>query len=237
MSKPAPGPLLASGRAADVFDIGEGRVLRRYRNEHRDGADALREARLLEHVRRHGFPVPEVFDATERDLVMERLTGPTMLDDLAKRPWTLRRAASRLAELHEQLHDVPVIDDLPTPFGGGDSLLHLDLHPDNVIMTPRGAVVIDWQNAGRGPAGADLAKTWIILGTAQVAGARWKRLISVLGRRLFLGSFLRHVDVHDAERHLSAVAEVWNRNPRVTAAERELATRLATRTARSGNSA
>ena len=34
LSGDTPGPLLASGRAADVFDIGDGKVLRRYRAPH-----------------------------------------------------------------------------------------------------------------------------------------------------------------------------------------------------------
>ena len=67
-----------------------------------------------------------------------------------------------LARLHDDLHA------LPWPGAGqGESLLHLDLHPLNVIVAAQGPVVIDWSNARPGPAGLDVALTALIL--AQVA--------------------------------------------------------------------
>ena len=57
-----PGPLLASGRAADVFDLGDGTVLRRYRL---DGFDCEYEARVMRHVADAGIRVPKV-DSTAR---------------------------------------------------------------------------------------------------------------------------------------------------------------------------
>jgi aminoglycoside phosphotransferase (APT) family kinase protein len=47
------------------------------------------------------------------------------------------------------------------------SIVHLDLHPENVLMTGRGPVVIDWPNAGDGPGDLDTALTALML--AQVA--------------------------------------------------------------------
>ena len=49
-------PLLASGRDADVFALGEHTVLRRYR----DGSDATREAELMRYVAAQNYPVPTV---------------------------------------------------------------------------------------------------------------------------------------------------------------------------------
>ncbi|MBQ0902016.1 phosphotransferase [Micromonospora sp. U21] len=45
------------------------------------------------------------------------------------------------------------------------SLLHLDLHPLNVLVTEAGDVsgVLDWANAAAGPAVLDRARTWSIL--------------------------------------------------------------------------
>ena len=63
-----PGPLIGSGRAADVYDIGDGRVLRR----NRTGAGTEREAAVMRHLWRHGYPVPEVHHADGADLVMDR---------------------------------------------------------------------------------------------------------------------------------------------------------------------
>ncbi len=52
---------------------------------------------------------------------------------------------------------------LPTHPWDGDAILHLDLHPGNVILAADGPVVIDWTNAKRGGAGADLAETWMVV--------------------------------------------------------------------------
>ena len=74
-----PGTLVGAGRNADVFDVGDGRVLRRYR----DGREARRvdtEAQVMVRARASGVPVPEVFDVSGCDIVMERAAGPTMLD-------------------------------------------------------------------------------------------------------------------------------------------------------------
>lgn len=37
----------------------------------------------------------------------------------------------------------------------GDTLVHLDLRADNVLLTPRGAVLVDWPHACRGPVWLD----------------------------------------------------------------------------------
>ena len=38
----------------------------------------------------------------------------------------------------------------------GDTLVHLDLRADNLLLTPAGAVLVDWPHACRGPAWLDL---------------------------------------------------------------------------------
>ncbi len=105
-----PGPLIGTGRAADVYDIGNGRVLRRYRTDH----DSTIEAAAMRAAWTAGYPVPEVYDADGRDLVMEHLRGPTMLKSLGDRPWRFRRIADQLAELHTRLAALP-IDGLEIP--------------------------------------------------------------------------------------------------------------------------
>ena len=52
----------------------------------------------------------------------------------------------------------------------GDRLVHLDLHPLNVIMSPRGPVVIDWANAARGDPLLDVALTYVLLTCPRMPG-------------------------------------------------------------------
>jgi aminoglycoside phosphotransferase (APT) family kinase protein len=106
--------------------------------------------RVMAWARSHGYPVPQVYERTETDLILDRLHGPTMLADLARRPWRLVRHAKTLAGLHRQLHAIPAPAELPAPLGEGGSLVHLDLHPGNVVLTASGPMVIDWPNAARG---------------------------------------------------------------------------------------
>jgi aminoglycoside phosphotransferase (APT) family kinase protein len=180
---------LAAGRSADVYDLGDGRILRRYHDRTRS---AEREAKVISWAGAHGVPVPEVFDATGPDIVMEKVDGPTMLADLARRPWRLFRHAALLARLHQQVHAVPALDRLRVPFGDGEALLHLDLHPDNVLLSPRGPVLIDWEGAGCGPAEADLAYCWVIVAMSTVPGSAWQQILGRSGQRLFASAVLRH---------------------------------------------
>jgi hypothetical protein len=179
---------LAAGRSADVYDLGGGRVLRRYHDRNRP---AEREAEVTSWAGAHGVPVPEVFDAAGPDIVMEKVDGPTMLADVARRPWRLLGHAARLARLHQQVHAVPGLDWLRAPFGDGQALLHLDLHPQNVLLSPRGPVVIDWEGAGRGPAEADLALCWVVVAMSSVPGSLWQRAVGRAGQRLFADAVLR----------------------------------------------
>jgi aminoglycoside phosphotransferase (APT) family kinase protein len=173
METELPGTLVGAGRNADVYDIGGGRVLRRYRDG-RDAAAVDREAQVMVHARAHGVPVPEVFEVADSDIVMERVTGPTMLDVLGRRPWTLRRQARLLARLHAIVHQVPAPPGIRALHGDedpdGQVLLHRDLHPMNVILTSAGPVIIDWEGAARGPAMYDVAWTWVIIASSEVPG-------------------------------------------------------------------
>ena len=202
--------LIAAGRASEIFDLADGRVLRRFRA----GGDPEREALVMEHAHRHGYPVPRVLEVTPDALVLDRIEGPTMLEELRRRPWTLRRNASVLAELHEQLHEIVAPSGLPAA-GGGDRLLHLDLHPDNVILSPGGPFVIDWTNARRGDPALDVALTWVILATSGGAFGR-----------LFLRSFLPRFDRDGLSRALPAAAERRLADVNVTDRERTAVRRL-----------
>jgi tRNA A-37 threonylcarbamoyl transferase component Bud32 len=163
-----PGPLLASGRDGDIFEFGPGLVLRRAKN----GRVIEGEARTITYAREHGYPVPEIHDvrASGTEIVMERIEGPMMMDVMLKQPWLMRRYAHELADLHDRLHVIPAPDWLPD-LDGGDRLLHLDLHPMNVMITQSGPIVIDWPNAARGDALSDVGVTFVLLTCPRVPGS------------------------------------------------------------------
>ena len=86
-----------------MFEHGAGEVLRRYR----EPRDTEREVAAMEHARAHGYPVPAARALNDTDIVMERVEGPTMLDDIDAEPVVACRVTPRtLARLHEQLHAI-----------------------------------------------------------------------------------------------------------------------------------
>ena len=160
-----PGRLIASGRDADVYDIGDGKVLRRYRDP--EGRDTVDEAAVMRHVASKGFPVPAVHYADGADLVMDRIDGPTMLQTLARQPWKVHKMGRLLATLLDRLGEIEAPAFLladGVERATGESVLHLDLHPINVLLSPtHGPTVIDWTNAAAGPPGFDAAMTYVVL--------------------------------------------------------------------------
>jgi aminoglycoside phosphotransferase (APT) family kinase protein len=188
--------LLASGRDADVFAHERGKVLRRYR----DGHDATREAVVMNHLAEQGFPVPEVFETYGADMVMERVDGPTLLEALTRGEVEIPAGMRMLASLLNRLHDLR------------GRILHMDLHPGNVLLGPYGPMVIDWRNSREGDADLDTAMSALIL--AQMAIHPAYRLVPDL--RTFLSS----VDGRPQD-EVSLAVEIRRDDPNLTPAELE----------------
>jgi aminoglycoside phosphotransferase (APT) family kinase protein len=218
--------ILGAGRDAEIVDLGGGRVLRRPRRPRPLDGEAL----LMRHVAAAGYPAPAVLEVRPDGLVLERVEGATLLDDLRARPWRLRRHARTLADLHRALHRIqPPAGARPTygPAAEGDVTVHGDLHPGNVLLSPRGPVVIDWANAGRGPAGADVADAWLVLAAARppAAGPAADALVRLLRAR-FLAEFLAAAGRADAVLHLALTAERRSTDHHMSEAELELIRRV-----------
>jgi aminoglycoside phosphotransferase (APT) family kinase protein len=111
--------------------------------------------------------------------------------------------------LHRDLHAIEAPDWADeAPLGRGERLLHLDLHPLNVMLGPKGPVVIDWTNACRGDPAVDVALSWAIIAAGQVE-TNW--LIGKVTGRIratLVSSFLGAVDV-SAARQVLREAVSW----------------------------
>ena len=135
------------------------------------------------------FPVPAVHSAAGRDLVMDRVSGPTMLDDLDRRPWMVVAHIRTLAKLQKTLNGLTAPEWLPPDrrIPEGSSVLHVDLHPMNVIMSPQGPVVIDWTNAKRGHGDFDAAMSYLLMAAYEARGVKEsasQQVVTRLFRRL-----------------------------------------------------
>jgi len=163
-------------------------------------------------------------------VVYERIAGPSMLEEIETQPWRLFSSARLLAELHVGIHASEVVVELPSQserlarkiqqanglsaalrqtaleslkgMPGGDGLCHGDFHPGNVMMSSRGAVIIDWPDATLGNPMADVARSSVImLGVRGTEGAPWSQKMMV---RWYHRVYLRHyfrLSSRDGEAH------------------------------------
>ena len=189
---PALSDPIASGATADVFAYGEGRVLKLFRTRapsHRTELLATRTAyeaglSVPEVV---GDELVEIED--REGIVFERVDGPTMLEYLQAHPEDADACGRTMAKLHAQIHSCEAralprlheilvwsvnnakpIDpdtrdavlDILRALPDGQTLCHNDLYPQNLILSDRGWVVIDWAIGSRGNPVADYARTWLI---------------------------------------------------------------------------
>ena len=141
----------------------------------------------MRYVAERGYPVPAVHSVDGSDLVMDRIDGETMLERLSAAPWkvvwyarVLARLQRRLARIEAPAWMLADTADDSRP----QSVLHLDLHPMNIIMSPDGPVVIDWTNAAGGPAGFDGALTFV-----EVVTFTTETTVERIGQRIFAQTF------------------------------------------------
>ena len=198
-----PGPLLGMGRDSEVRAYGPYVIRVSLR-----GRDMSHEAEAMQHVRAYGFPAPEVIDRPDdNSVVMARLSGPTMLDELAAKPWLMIRHAKGLARLHRALGEVPA------PAGwvkvsDGKSVVHLDLQPDNVKLTDNGPVVIDWSNAAAGDCAFDAASTYVRLRTGAPDNHAAARAVINAFRTRFARAFLKEFGRDEILARVRAAADL-----------------------------
>ncbi|MGW0790331.1 phosphotransferase [Streptomyces sp. NPDC002911] len=210
------GPLLGSGRTADVYALDGPWVLRRYRH----GIDTTGELAVMSYLSASGFPVPRIGPPAEEslptDLVVQRLTGPTLAEGLLAGTVSECAGADLLARLLRELHAIPPrLSQDPE-----DRILHLDLHPENVILAPEGVMVTDWLMADEGPPALDRAMTCLNLAQAALdpsftAGTQFRELLAALLSR-FVGDGGVPADA------LARATALRAAGPRLTAHEKAL---------------
>jgi Ser/Thr protein kinase RdoA (MazF antagonist) len=188
---PEVGALIAKGRECDIYEYGRDAVLRRARK----GYSLESEARAMQFVADQGFPTVKVIDLLDdgRDMVLERVDGPSLADSIKARPWTMTSAGRVLASLHQDLHAIDAPDWFPA-YDDGRSVLHRDFHPLNVLMAAHGPVVIDWANAARGHAEVDVADAWLVMAAGGLDDVTLFMRALLSFRRVFVSAFVGAFD-------------------------------------------
>ena len=114
------GPLIGTGRTAEVFAWGEDRVLKLFM-EWCPHSWIEREERFSRVIYESCLPVPAVEGIIEVDgrkgIIFERVEGNLMLEEIGAKPSEAPRYAEILAELHTSIHshempDLPSLRDM-----------------------------------------------------------------------------------------------------------------------------
>jgi len=213
---------IAEGRTAEIYEWHDGYVLKLYRDwcpphwveQEAMVAHAITEAGIPTPA------AGEIIEVNgRRGLVYKRVTGVSMLQDLNTQPWMFLRHARTLAELQAKIHQLfisglqsykaglmytirraphlsdelreKVLNHLVT-LPDRDNVCHGDFHPGNVLLTPKGAVVIDWMTASSGNPWADVARTSMLLTIgAKRAGEQVRPVLRFLVN-LYHQAYLNH---------------------------------------------
>jgi hypothetical protein len=99
--------------------------------------------------------------------------GGSHLDRLARRLRLLSRP--QLARKVLEAHRLIAGSTLP------EVTTHGDFHPGNVLLADGAAWVVDWELAGRGPAGLDLMRYWATLGSASKRDRLYAAAVELVG--------------------------------------------------------
>jgi hypothetical protein len=186
LSRPVTWTLVAANRGKRIWkiDCPTGRfALRILRQDEAEGA--IHEERMMLVARQAGLSVPNVRFSTSLDscpaLLLDWCDGAALLDTYRSSPWTARNLGMLFGEAQADLHAIcpedgehggwmdyfgPVPEELRDRLGQSRSarLLHLDYHPDNVIVrSGRIAGILDWTNSAVGDPRADIARTYTLM--------------------------------------------------------------------------
>ena len=117
------GPFIGRGYIAEVFEYGEGKVIKLLFDE--DGAEAAEcEAHITTAAVEAGLPAPRIWETLAVNgrpgIVMERVDGVTMLRWGTTFPWRIYTGAKMMARLHAEVHsrrggDIPDLRDRLRP--------------------------------------------------------------------------------------------------------------------------
>jgi aminoglycoside phosphotransferase (APT) family kinase protein len=177
-----------------MFEWEDGRLLRLLRNP--DHAPSMQwETAAEKSATAGGVRVPAIYETLSvggrPGMVVERIYGKDLLEELAARPWRIWSLGRVCGRLHARLNSVSAGNELPEvrqslavqirvsslvperyaefalkeleTLPEGDRLCHGDFHPGNVMLSDGEPVVIDWPNATRGDYHSDFARGTLVL--------------------------------------------------------------------------
>jgi aminoglycoside phosphotransferase (APT) family kinase protein len=215
------GLLIGQGRTAEVFAWGEGRALKLYHaGRPVSAAEAeYRNAQAVYKSGAAAPAVDGVIQVDGRyGVIYERVDGPSLLSRTTMQPWTIFASARLMAELHARMHThhvpslpeqrarlrqrIQAADPLSSPLKqtalqalaqlpDDTALCHGDFHPDNIVLSTRWPVILDWVDATSGQPLADVARTALLMQQATLPPGTPRRWLLEAARTLWYQLYLR----------------------------------------------
>lgn len=154
--------------------------------------------------------VYDIIDKDNRiGLIYQRINGNSMFKLIESKPWEIVYHGRQMARLHRKIHNATTINKLPmqkeklkeaiqqsyTLLGektekiiaylnnlpDGISICHGDFHPDNIIVSEKESIAIDWTNAYLGNSLGDVARTCLLIRSPFIPSGS-SRVIVVLSK-------------------------------------------------------
>jgi aminoglycoside phosphotransferase (APT) family kinase protein len=193
MELPPLGPLIGSGKEAEVFGCGTLAVKLYRTTATAPKLAAFHEASILSLVEALGLPAPAVRAVGQAGgrwgIAMDRAEGPSLADAI-RRPGQMQPCLDRMARLQIAIHGHPGTHlgslkarlaanigraampdealrrrllDGLAALPEGDRLCHGDFHPWNILGPPGREVVVDWLDACAGDPAADACRSYVLI--------------------------------------------------------------------------
>jgi len=197
------GKLIARGRTAEVYEWREGEVLKLFYDwcpADWPKQEAF-IAQAINHKGLAAPKYIETVTVDGRiGIVYERVFGVSMLSLMSKNPLQTKKQAKLLAEIHSKINSRTgeSLPNMKASLGrsiskcvflsdkmrakvllilaelkDANSLCHFDLHPDQVLISKDGPVVLDWMTAFQGNRAADVARTLVLLQYGEAPHMNW----------------------------------------------------------------
>jgi aminoglycoside phosphotransferase (APT) family kinase protein len=191
-SNPTLGPLLASGKEAEAFELGD-RVVKLFRPLAAKDS-AFREAANLALAERAGLPTPHVYGVQLFDerwgIVISRVAGSSFAEAIRAAPESMPSHLKAMALLHLRVHRHPAFHFASlkarlaanirraTILGevahsrlladllarpDGDRLCHGDFHMFNILGRTDQPMLLDWLDACSGDPAADVCRSYLLM--------------------------------------------------------------------------